>query len=133
LCWPSDPGWIMVNLGFYCWGWGGLASVCPSCFFWLDSHIHVWNMSQGWMAQSFYCQVERGSATSGWFMAFINHKFIPLIFTRKCIDVYADFMVDILMIFMSLLCCLYVRLVTITMYRSQHDFTCKWMYNVSMA
>ena len=53
MCWPSDLGWISVNLGFYCWGWGGLASVCPSCFFWLDSHIHVWNMSRGWMAQSF--------------------------------------------------------------------------------
>jgi len=72
-----------------------------------------------------YGQVEHGSATSGWFMAFINQKFIPLIFMRKCTDVYVDFMVDILMIFMSLLCCLYVCLVTTTMYGSQHDFTCK--------
>ena len=43
------------------------------------------------LAQPIYGQVERGSPISGWFIAFINEKPIPLIFMCKCIDVYVDF------------------------------------------
>ena len=43
------------------------------------------------LAQPFYGQVECGSPISGWFIAFINEKFIPLISMCKCIDVYVDF------------------------------------------
>jgi len=51
LCWPNDLGWITIKPDFYWWGWGGLARVFPGCFFWFDSHIHYWNMAQGWMAK----------------------------------------------------------------------------------
>ena len=43
------------------------------------------------LAQPFYGRVERGSPISGWFIAFINEKFIPLISMCKCIDVYVGF------------------------------------------
>jgi len=32
------------------------------------------------LAQPIYGQVEHGSPITGWFIAFINEKFIPLIF-----------------------------------------------------
>ena len=43
------------------------------------------------MAQPIYGQVERGSPISSWFIAFINYKFIPLIFMCRSTDVYMDF------------------------------------------
>jgi len=43
------------------------------------------------LAQPIYGRVEHGSPISNWFIAFINEKFIPLIFMCKCIDVYVDF------------------------------------------
>ena len=42
-------------------------------------------------AQPIYGRVEHGSPISGWFIAFINEKFIPLIFMCKCIDLYVNF------------------------------------------
>ena len=78
-----------------------------------------------YLAQPIYGWVERGSPISSWFIAFINENFIPLIFMCKCTDVYVDFMADMFMIFLSLLCWLYVCSMTKTMYGSQHGFTCK--------
>jgi len=70
-------------------------------------------------------RVEHGSPISGWFIIFINEKFTPLIFMCKCTDVYVDFMTDMFMIFLSLLCWLYVCFMVTTMYGPQHVFTCK--------
>jgi len=56
------------------------------------------------LAQPFCGRVEHGSPISGWFFAFINEKFIPFIFMCKFIYVFVDFMADMLMIFLSLLC-----------------------------
>lgn len=39
------------------------------------------------LAQPFYGRVEHGSPIFGWFIAFINEKFIPLISMCKCVDV----------------------------------------------
>ena len=119
-------------------GWGG----CPlealdgfwlMCSMW--SHIHAWNMAWGWMVEESFGSaiwVEHGSSISDWFIAFINEKFIPLIFMFKCNDVYVDFMVDMFMIFLSLLCWLYVCFMATTIYGSQHVFSCTWMGNVFM-
>lgn len=41
--------------------------------------------------QNNYGPVECGSPITGWFIAFINKKFIPLIFMRKCTRLYMDF------------------------------------------
>lgn len=72
------------------------------------------------LAQLIYGQVECGSPISIWFIAFI-----PLVYMCKSIDLYVDFMVDIIMVFMLLLCWLYDFFMTTTMYGSQHVFTCK--------
>ena len=76
------------------------------------------------LAQPIYGQVEYGSPISGWFIAFINEKYIPLIFMCKGTDVFMDFMVDMFFVFMFLLCWLYVYFMTIAMYGSQHVYTC---------
>lgn len=73
---------------------------------------------------SFYYRVEHGSPISGWFIALIHDKLIPFIFICKCIDIYVEFMDDIFMIFMFLLCWFYVCFMTKTMCGSQHVFTC---------
>ena len=39
-------------------------------------------------------------------------------------------MADILVVFMFLLCCLYVYFMTIAMYGSQHVFTCIYVYDL---
>jgi len=56
--------------------------------------LGIWNGGD-WLerdlAQQIYGWVESGSPISSWFIAFINHKSIPLIFMCKCIDVYVDF------------------------------------------
>ena len=56
--------------------------------------LGIWHRGE-WLkrdlAQPFYGQVERGSPISNSFIAFINEKFIPLIFMCKCIDVYVGF------------------------------------------
>jgi len=78
-----------------------------------------------YFSQPFYGPVEGDSPIFNWFISFINEKFIPLIFMCKCSDVYVDFMADMLMIFMSLLCWLYVCFMRTTMYGSQHVFTCE--------
>jgi len=75
--------------------------------------------------QPIYVWVERCSPISGWFITFINEKFIPSIFMGKFIGVYVDLMVDMFMIFLSLLCWLYVCFMIGAMYGSQHLFTCK--------
>ena len=63
------------------------------------------------LAQPIYGQVERGSPFTGWFIAFINEKFIPLIFMCKCIDVYIGIlMADIFIASMFLLFFLYEHL-----------------------
>jgi len=59
------------------------------------------------------------------FYAFVNEKFIPLIFMCKCIGLYVDFMAVIFMVFLLLLCWLYVCFMTTTMYGSHYVFTCK--------
>ena len=69
-----------------------------------------------------YGRVERGNTIFGLFIAFINEKSIPLI---SHVYVYVDFMVDMFMIFLSLLCWLYVCFMEATMYGSQHVFNCK--------
>ena len=61
-----------------------------------ESHIHAWNMAWGWLAEerlgsTNLCQAEHGSPITGWFIASINKKFIPLIFMCKCTDIYMDF------------------------------------------
>jgi len=43
------------------------------------------------LAQRIYGRVEHGSPIFSWFIAFINEKFILLIFMGKSIDVYVDF------------------------------------------
>ena len=88
--------------------------------------LGIWHRCE-WMnrdlAQPFYGRVECGSPISGWFIAFINEKFIPLISMCKCIDVYVD--LDESFVSLLLLCCLYVYFITTTMYGSRHVFTCK--------
>ncbi len=71
------------------------------------------------LAQPFYGRVECGSPISSWLIAFINKKLIPLIFMCKCTNVYMDFIVDMFMIFIFLLCWLYVCLIIAAMYGSQ--------------
>jgi len=56
------------------------------------------------LAQPIYGRVEHGSPIFGWFIAFINETFIPLIFMCKCTDVYVDFTATIFMVFLLLLC-----------------------------
>jgi len=68
------------------------------------------------LAQPIYARVERGSPIFDWFIAFINAKFITLIFICKFIDVCVDFMADMFMIFLSPLCWLYVCFMTTNMY-----------------
>ena len=77
-----------------------------------------------YLVQPFYGPMERGSPISGWFIAFINEKSIPLIFMCKGSDVFMDLMADMFIIFLFLLCWLYANLMTIVMYGSQHVFTC---------
>ena len=83
--------------------------------------LGIWHKGE-WLkrdlAKPFYGRVERGSPIFGWFIIFINEIFIPLIFMCKCTDGYVEFMADMLMIFMSLLCWLYVCFMTTTMYGS---------------
>ena len=43
------------------------------------------------LAHPIYGWVERCSPISSWFIAFINEKFISLIFMCKCTNVYMDF------------------------------------------
>ena len=68
--------------------------------------LGIWHRGE-WMkrslAQPIYGQVECGSPISGWFIEFINEKFIPLIFMYKCTNVYLDYMADMFMIIMPLL------------------------------
>lgn len=54
--------------------------------------LGIWQGGE-WLnkAQPFYAWVERGSPISSWFIAFINEKFIPLIFMCKSTGVYMDF------------------------------------------
>jgi len=82
---------------------------------WLKRHL----------AQPVYCRVQCGSPISGLFIAFVNEKFIPLIFMCKCTNIYVDFVADMLMIFLSLLCWLYICFITTTTYDSRHVFTCE--------
>jgi len=76
------------------------------------------------LAQPIYGRVEHVSPIFGWFIAFINENFFPLIFMCKCTNVYLDFMADMFMIFLFLLCWLYVCFMTTTMHVSLHVFTC---------
>ena len=89
--------------------------------------LGIWHWGD-WMKrdldQPIYGQVKCGSPISGRFIAFINEKFIPLIFMCKCTDVYVYSMVDMFMIFLSLLSLLYVCFMAVDMYESQHVFTC---------
>ena len=89
--------------------------------------LGIWHASD-WLkrdlAQPIYGQVERGSPISSWFIAFINVKFIPLIFMCEGTDVFMDLMVDMFIVFMFLLCWLYAHFMRTTMYGSQHVFTC---------
>jgi len=59
--------------------------------------LGIWHWGD-WMKrdldQPIYGQVKCGSPISGRFIAFINEKFIPLIFMCKCTDVYVDTMDD---------------------------------------
>ena len=77
------------------------------------------------LAQPIYDGVERGCPISSRFIAFINEKFNPFIFMCICTNVYVNFAADMFMIFLSLLCSLYVCFMIATMYGSQHGFTCK--------
>ena len=77
-----------------------------------------------YLAHPVYGWVECGSLISGWFIAFINEKFIPLIFMCKGTDVFMDSMANMFLIFLFLLCWLYAHFMTIAMYVSQHVFTC---------
>jgi len=90
--------------------------------------LEIWHGVE-WLKRDFrhqfYGRVEHGSPISSWFLSFINDKFIPFIFMCKCTDVYVDFMGNMLMILLSLLCWLYVCFMTTTMYGSRHVFTCK--------
>lgn len=76
--------------------------------------LGIWHRGE-WLkrdlAQPFYGRVEHGSPISSWFNAFINEKFIPLIFMCKYTNVYIwILMVDMFMVFLFLLCELYVIL-----------------------
>lgn len=90
--------------------------------------LGIWHRD-GWLkadwAQPIQGRVERGSPISDQFIAFINEIFIPFVFMCNYIDVYVDFMDDIFMVFILLLCWLYVCFMTISMYGYQHAFTCK--------
>ena len=70
------------------------------------------------LAQPLYDWVERGSPISSWFIAFINEKSIPLIFMCKGADVFMDFMANMFIVFMFLLCWLYAQFMTTVMYGS---------------
>jgi len=89
--------------------------------------LRIWHGGE-WLkrdlAQPFYGQVERGNPISDWFIAFINEKSIPLIFTWKGTDVFMDLMADMFIVFLFLLCWLYAHFMAATMYGSQHVFTC---------
>ena len=76
--------------------------------------------------------MERGSPIFVWFTAFINEKSIPLVFMCKGTDVFMDFMVDMFIVFMFLLCWLYAHFMTTIMYGFQQVFTFMWMDNVIM-
>ena len=43
------------------------------------------------LAQPNYGRLEHASPITGWFIAFINEKFIPLISMCKCTDICMDF------------------------------------------
>jgi len=89
--------------------------------------LGIWNMGE-WLkrdlAHTFYGCVERGSPISGWFIAFINEKPIPLIFMCKGSNVFMDLMADMFIVFLFLLCWLYAHFITAVMYDSHHVFTC---------
>ena len=98
--------------------------------------LGIWHGGE-WMnrdlTQPFYSLVEHGSPISGWFIAFINEKSIPLIFMCKGTDVFMDLTANMFILFLFLLCWLYVHFMTKAMFVSQHVFNCKWMDIVSMA
>ena len=56
--------------------------------------LGIWR-GGGWLkrnlAQPIYGWVECGSPITGWFIVFINEKFITLIFMCKCTNIYMDF------------------------------------------
>jgi len=83
--------------------------------------LGVWHEDEWlkrYLTQPFYGQVERGSPTSGWFIAFINEKSIPLIFMSKGIYVFMDLMAYMFIVFLFLLCWLYAHFMTLGMYGS---------------
>jgi len=136
-CWPSDPGWIMVNPSFYWWGWGCLASGCSSWIFWLSPTfmLGIWHGDQWlkrYLAQLFYGWVERGSPILGLDFALLMKGYFSLYFYEYYIGLYVDHMAMISLVFLILLCSLCMCFMTVAIYGSHNFFICKWMENVSM-
>ena len=86
-----DKAWLLLmRVRWFSLGMTWLSSFGLSSTFMFG----IWHGGE-WMnmdlTHTFYGQVERCSPITGWFIALINDKLIPLVFICKFISVYMDF------------------------------------------
>ena len=77
------------------------------------------------LAQPFYGQVERGSPILGLDFASLMKVYFSLYFYDYYTSLYVDHLDVFSLVFMMLLCWLYMCFMTVAMYGSHHVFTCK--------
>ena len=77
------------------------------------------------LAQPFYGQVECGSPILGLDFTSLMRGYFSFYFYEYYTNLHVYHMVVISLVFMLLLCWLYMVLMTVFMYGSHHVFTCK--------
>ena len=76
------------------------------------------------LAQPLYSWVECGIPTPGLYLESLMKGYLSFYFYEHIYGVYVVYMALLSLVFLSLLCWLYVYFMTVGMYGFQHVFTC---------